>query len=198
MDDEIDVLGDAQRPVSDNELKSVSSVAEELLRKYAVLEDLTRRTTDLKKEIFAIEQKTLPDAMSAVGLKDFTLQDGTYIEVRDFVDAGIKKDDRAEAFKWLEENNFASLIKTEVSVSFGRDSFEEAVAFAKKLRESGMSAEADSSVHPQTLSAWAREQLAQGNTDLPFELLGIFVGKKVKVTLPNAPKSKKKAGVANG
>ena len=155
-----------------------------------------------------IKTKLLPDAMAEAGMSNFSLEDGTGIKVEDFVSGSLPKIDestnetfiasskaRADALRFLEENDGASLIKNVISVSFDKSQHNEALALAAELREKGFDCEVKSDVHPQSYMAWAREALKSG-VNLDPDLLNLFIGRVAKLDIPGfvKPKKRKKGG----
>ena len=86
------------------------------------------------------------------------------------------------------DNNFGSLIKRKLVLSFDADSEEEVVQAKRILLDSGLSFTEQESVNPQTLKSFVKNQLTAAAEDNaakpPFDLFGIFLGKKAKVVLP--------------
>ena len=77
----------------------------------------------------------------------------------------------------------ADLIKTKVTVSFGRSGHNEAIALQHDLRAKGHAAELASDVHAQTLMAFAREKLKSGEP-VDADKLGLFVGRTTQLKEP--------------
>lgn len=186
---DIDVLGDSQKDLGDNAKKTIASVAMRLRDRHRQLADIMKMAELVKKEIQDLETHELPQVMSEIGMKKYTLSDGTEVEVKDVVSAGTVKPTHTEVLNWLREHGHSGLIKSHVSVEFDRGHEQEANLLVSELEEQGQTVTIENGVHAMTFSAWAREQLAQG-TDLPLELLGIWVGKRAKMKLPK--------GEANG
>lgn len=105
----------------------------------------------------------IPDFMDQLGVKSYDLVDGTKISVKEDIKASITKATKEAAMNWLRSVNAGSLIKTEVAVQFGKGEENTASEVANLIRTSyGRDVSKDDTVHPQTLSAWARERLAAG------------------------------------
>lgn len=145
-----------------------------LVRAVALNEELLKAT---KEALRQVQEADLPMAMAEAGITAFTLEDGSGITLKDEVTASIPAKSKGEAFAWLDAHGFGDLIKTEVSTQFGRGEIAEAREIAEFLQSQGLAAEVSQSVHPQTLKAWVREQLAQG-TNVPHELFGIYEATK--------------------
>lgn len=131
--------------------------------------DLALRKEKEKRRI--IREETLPGAMQELGVEKLTLSSGETITISREVYASIPAGARANAHRWLQEHNFGGLLKTEVTVAYGRDSAAEASELAMELEQRGLSVMAIEKIHPQTLKAWLKEQLREG-ADVPLDLFG--------------------------
>lgn len=159
------------------------------------LVELGQSTVKMKREIDAIEeqvsllkqtyndhrQRILPDAMAQLGLIKFSLDDGTEIRVDEFVGGGIPKDPEGKdkAIEWLVDNGAGGIIKTGVSLTFGRDEYEKALKLTEDLKRQGLPVEMGTGVHPQTLHAFVRERMRRGEP-VDQATLGVFVGRVAK------------------
>lgn len=132
--------------------------------------ELERAQNDLRR----VEQEDLPELMREVGMQSVRLADGSTIEVVDEVSCGITEAKRHDAHRWLEANGFGGIIKTEVVVGFGRGEHEAAAACAESV--GGALVER---VHPSTLKAFIKEQMAAGRA-VPFDLFGVHPFAKAK------------------
>lgn len=147
-----------------------------------------------KKRVRLLSEESIPSAMEELQLKNFELLSGEKVSVKPDVYASISDANKPKAFLWLEENGFEGLIKTELSVQFGRDSAEEVeklmLAIQKLNEEEGLLLAPDLSraVNAQTLKAFLREQLAKGEKGLPLDLFG---ARPVTVTTIKKPAAKK-------
>lgn len=173
---------DAAANVTSN-LGEVSKLAHLLVEYDQEIAVAELRLTELKENARRMREESLPSAMNELGLTEVVLGTGEKIKVQLDVYAAIPADQRAKAYLWLEENGFGALIKTEVSVQFGREEREKALELANKLRAEGLEANADASVHAQTLKAWLREQLGAGKV-VPLDLFGARPVSTAKITLP--------------
>lgn len=150
-------------------------LAELLLEARKKVDKLESELTTAKADVRRIEQEDLPELMQELGLETFRLKTGETIEVKLDVECGISEERRAAAHKWLTDNGFSGLIKTEVVVGFGRGEHDAALEFAGKV--GGTAVER---VHPSTLKSFIKEQMEAGNA-IPFDLFGIHPFNRVKV-----------------
>lgn len=165
------------------DLQRVVQLAETLLKLRKAVEGLESQLTTAKADLRRVEQEDLPDLMQELGLETFKLKTGETIEVKQEVDCAISEERRAAAHSWLVDRGFGGLIKTEVVVTFGRGEHEEAEDFADAVTQQGKNPALIERVHPSTLKAFIKEQMAAGAA-VPFDLFGVHPYNKVKVSVP--------------
>jgi hypothetical protein len=149
----------------------------DLEKNIAILEDDLKAA---KHSLQSIRTGRLPDLMAEIQSDHFT-HDGWECKLTDFVSGSLPKNPnkRAAAIKWLEKNEAGGLIKTDVNLSFGRSQYDEANELADNLIKEGHAVVLSSGVHAQTLQAFARERIRNGD-DIDCEVLGLYTGKVVK------------------
>ena len=151
----------------------------------AKIDEQKAELKESEAQMRALSTKTIPDLMDTLGISKFTTTGGHEVSIREFVRGSIPKARTDEAITWLNENGHERLVKQQCVIDFGRED----EAWAKKflrdcaLRVRPLNAAWKRGVHPQTLQAWAREQLA-GGVDIPMELFGIFRQRMSKVVMP--------------
>lgn len=157
----------------------------ELLEEAIALEGAVAQMEDdlkaARSALHALRTGRIPDMMAELQMDEVTFK-GWSVKVDDFVSGSLPKDasKRAKAIEWLEANDGAGLIKTDVSVSFGRSEREQASSLWHSLESDGLPASLVSSVHAQTLQAFARQRIRDGDPIEP-ETLGLYVGKVAKM-----------------
>lgn len=138
-----------------------------------------------------ILRERIPDIMDELALEDFKMTDGSKITVKDDIKCGISEERKPIAFQWLRENDFDGIIKTNVSVAFGKGEAADAEKAKQALIEAGFtSAEINDSVHYQTLKSFVKERLEAG-TNIPLETFGVFQFKIAKITPPKTSTARK-------
>ena len=118
-----------------------------------------------------IREETLPGAMQELQLTNITLSTGEKIGIKQEVYLAVPSESKETAFKWLEDNGFGGLIKTTVSMQFGKGELDVAKHTREELKEMGLDADLKRDVHAQALKAWAREQISEGR-EFPMDLFG--------------------------
>lgn len=175
-------------PTSINE-KSLGELATLVLRAKELegeLANLGNFMAEKEEELKRIKRSSIPFIMQSIGLADFSLSDGSKIEVQKKLTASIKADDKPEAFNWLEGHGYGGIIKTEVVAPMGKGSVEEAKKVAEQMRALGVDASVDRSVHHKTLESFVKERLADGES-LP-ECFSVYEFKEAKISAPKKRK----------
>ena len=161
-------------------LQDVSELAKEVLKAEEEINALETVLSDKKKEHRNLVENRIPAAMQEIGMSNFTMADGSMIEVKPFYSASIPKDRKGEAFEWLRKHGYDDIIKNLVSVQFGRGEDDDASKLIGMIRENGMIPSQTEKIESQTLRAWVREMVEQG-VKFPTELFGAFCGTKANI-----------------
>ena len=102
--------------------------------KLKTLEDKILKAEDdlkkLKEEADVLSGEVIPTMMTEMNISTLKLADGTAVEVKPIYGASISAERKEEAFNWLRINGLGDLIKNEVTVSFGRNEDNKAIAYA--------------------------------------------------------------------
>ena len=166
--------------LKDDQLDSISKLANEaasLERKIADTEQLLK---DHKQSLHKITDEQLPEALETMGLQKFTLKDGAEIAVKPIYAASIPKDRKDEAFQWLRDHEFGDLVKNNVTVTFGRGEDTIAKDFVNMCGAQGFTPSQLEKVEPMTLKAWLRERVEAGDA-VPLDLFGAFISQRATI-----------------
>jgi hypothetical protein len=172
--------------ISDNGVHRLANQAQMLIMAQEAVAECEEDLRIAKEMLRKLEQEEIPSTMQELGVENFTLTNGAKISINTFYDAKISDENRGEALRWLHDHGFGSLIKTEVSCKFDRESYDEAIALTHLLKEKGFDYVDKETVHPMTLKTFVKTQIESTEEDVarpPKELFGIYIGKKAKVTL---------------
>lgn len=165
-------------------LEAQINAAVELIRE---IEDLEKFTKEKKGELAELTNKAIPDAMAAAGVQSFKTNAGTKVDIKEFISGSLPKEDEArnKALVWLEENGAASLIKGTITAEFpkGDDNARARNQAAEALKGLGVDFAENETIHAQTLYAYARERMRNGE-EVPFDLLGLYAGRTAKIAVP--------------
>jgi hypothetical protein len=188
----IDLAADGARTrASDADKRAIADLAERARYLEETIAELEAAAAVHAKEMRMILTDLLPQAMLAVRMKKFELEDGSAVNIKDVVRASIPKPKSEEALDWLRDNGHGDLIKNVlvVTVDRGKDNVVAAIKDAAiKLGVEEENLETKTSVHPQTLSAFCRDMLERG-ADVPSDLLGLYVGKEAVIKTPKEGKT---------
>jgi hypothetical protein len=135
----------------------------------------------LKEEADVLSGEVIPTMMTEMNISTLKLADGSAVEVKPIYGASISAERKEEAFNWLRTNGLGDLIKNEVTVSFGRNEDNKAIAYANLAAENGYQPSQKLKVEPMTLKALVRERIEAGK-DMPSDLFNVFAGNRTKIT----------------
>jgi nucleoid DNA-binding protein len=168
-------------------LERLTALANEAKRLESEIIEETEEIGKKQGKLEAILKNFIPTIMEELGMEQFKLKDGSQVEVKKVVHASISDENKPDAFKWLEEHDFDGIIKTKVLSSFGKGEIDDAKEALETLQKAGFEATMDRSIHAQTLKAFVRERLEEGD-NIPVTTFGVFEYKLAKITLPRRPK----------
>ena len=158
-----------------SELSKITSLAHDLIDIETYIKQQEDQLSKLKLEKQDIVTRQLPELMAEAGMgsgDDITV-DGWKFLLTEYVSGSWPKDAirRAAAKSLLEEYDALGLLKTNVSVAFGRGEEKIAAKAAKAISKYGDPV-IDENVHHSSLAAFARERLSKGE-EIDFETLGL-------------------------
>lgn len=154
------------------EVGEIAALAKLQLSLVAQQQELELELKGLSEKLRRVQEIDLPAAMQQAGVSEIKLPDGYKITVKEDVYASIPAENKDGAFEWLREHGFGDLIKNEVAVSFGKGEEDQAASLLRELDANGWrNYQQKTAVHPQTLKALVREQLAKG-AEFPMDLFG--------------------------
>ena len=167
--------------VSGEGMVRLNTLAEKLAVAELDVAELEKTLSESKKYLQHVRTKEMPDLMIEMEIEE-VVHKGMRFSLNDFISGSIPSDEtrRRKAFIWLEDNGSAQIIKTNISLDFGRGDYEAARQVEEMLAEEGHAPTLRESVHASTLKAWARERLEAGES-IDLEVLGLYVGKAVSV-----------------
>ena len=134
----------------------------------------------LQEEADILSGDVIPTMMQEMNISTLKLADGSAVEVKPIYGASISAERKEEAFNWLRTNGLGDLIKNEVTVSFGRNEDNKAIAYASLAAERGYQPSQKLKVEPMTLKALVRERIEAGK-DMPSDLFNVFAGNRNKI-----------------
>ena len=153
--------------------------------KLQVLEDeiveQEKKLKELKRNQELLSGEVIPTMMTEMNISTLKLADGSAVEVKPVYGASIPVAKKEEAYTWLRENGLGYLIKNEITVAFGRNEDNKAMAYATLAQGQGYEPIQKLKVEPMTLKALVRERLESGQ-EMPSDLFNVFAGNRTKIT----------------
>tara|TARA_R100001126_G_C4878760_1_gene177781 strand:- start:1598 stop:2143 length:546 start_codon:yes stop_codon:yes gene_type:complete len=166
--------------VDTDKVKSISELCNRLLD----LQEQARRIEDNLKskndEIRVLSEQEIPNLMQEAGVSEFKLADGSSVSVKPFYAAKIPVSKTDEAFQWLTGNGYGDLIKNTVSLNFGKSEDNVANSLVEDLKSKGHNVSQKKKVEPQTLKAFVKEAIQNGQ-NVPMDLFGIYISNKTTI-----------------
>ena len=161
-------------------LTSVAELARQIRDKEERIQDLEEKLKDEKKTLLKLTDEEMPAMLAEIGISSFSLDDGSTVEVKQTYGASILTDNRSAAYEWLRDNGYDDIIKNTVRCQFGRGEDDQASAFAAFAQQQGYVPEQKTEIHPQTLRAFVKERVEEGDA-FPMELFGAWVGQRAVI-----------------
>ena len=161
-------------------MEDIATACNKLLDVQKEVSELEDKLKKKKEEELKLSEQDIPNLMQKAGAASIKLTDGTAVEIKPYYGARIPASRTEEAFDWLRENNFADLIKNNVTLTFGRNEDNVAKSIVDDLRNKGHNVKQAEKVEPMTLKAFVREQIEKGK-DVPADLFGVYVATRTKI-----------------
>ena len=182
MEDNTSVF-DEGAPVDAGVLRPIIARLDDALALQDEIEALEELLKTRKKDLHILRTKALPDAMASAGVSSFESDKGVKVNVEQFVSGSLPKDpeERTKAFDELIKAGGKDLIVNNIDIVFTKSQHNEAISVFEGLKEQGYAPSLTEKVHPQTLYAFVREKLRNGDP-LNYKVLGVFVGQVAKIT----------------
>lgn len=161
-------------------LTSVAALARQIRDKEDRISSLEEDLKAEKKALLKLTDEDMPAMLAEIGISSFSLDDGSQVEVKQTYGASILVKNRPQAYEWLRDNGYDDIIKNSVICQFGRGEDDQASAFAAFAQQQGYVPEQKTEIHPQTLRAFVKERVEEGD-DFPMELFGAWVGQRAVI-----------------
>lgn len=166
--------------VKNEDLSSIGALAKRAKQLEKEIEEIESVLKERKEQQRKLLEESIPGMLQELGMKTFTMADGSKIEIKAYYSASIKEENRAVAYEWLRKNGYDDIIKNTVSVRFGRNEDKLCEALINQLREQNYPVEQTEKIEPQTLKAWAKEMVERG-VEFPTETFGLYTGHKATI-----------------
>lgn len=147
---------------SDQSMSSLTTAGQALYDAEQKVLNLEARLKEAKKARDAIAMSSIPDLMAEMGIEEIKMTGGRKVEVKEVLSVTPKAADRPKVMEAVVEQGAGALIKTTVSVPFGRGEDEKVKALLTLLQDQGHQAKCDTKIEPSTLKKHVRERLESG------------------------------------
>jgi len=165
---------------SKDKLESLVALAERFIEEKDAIKEADDALKAAKKAFAKTERGDLPDLMAELGVPLLKLDNGMVISIAEDCTASLSNTTRGPALDWMIEHDYGGLIKTEVTVAYGRGERDEAVELVKKLDALDIRADLSETVHHSTLKSFVKERLAEGDA-IPMDLFNVYPFNKATV-----------------
>ena len=179
--EKIDIEKMSNIDLSQDSVKSISDKCNQLNTLKKQIEKDEESLSLLKHKARDMEERIIPEMMQEAGVSLLKLSDGSTVEVKPFYAAKIPESRVEEAFSWLRGKGFEDIIKNTVTASFNRGQDNQVSELIKVCEEHGFNYNKKEKVEPMTLKAFVKEQV-EGGKELPFDLFGVYIATKTKIT----------------
>ena len=179
--EKIDIEKMSNIDLSQDSVKSISDKCNQLNTLRKQIEKDEESLSLLKHKARDMEERIIPEMMQEAGVSLLKLSDGSTVEVKPFYAAKIPESRVEEAFSWLRGKGFEDIIKNTVTASFNRGQDNEVSELIKVCEDHGFNYNKKEKVEPMTLKAFVKEQVEAGK-ELPFDLFGVYIANKTKIT----------------
>ena len=164
-----------------NNAKTLSDQVTKLQSLEDEIDEQEKKLKELKRNQELLSGEVIPTMMTEMNISTLKLADGSAVEVKPVYGASIPVAKKEDAFTWLRENGLGDLIKNEITVAFGRNEDNKAMAYANLAQGQGYEPVQKLKVEPMTLKALVRERLESGQ-EMPSDLFNVFAGNRTKIT----------------
>ena len=164
-----------------NNAKALSDQVTKLQSLEDEIDEQEKKLKELKRNQELLSGEVIPTMMTEMNISTLKLADGSAVEVKPVYGASIPAAKKEDAFNWLRKNGLGDLIKNEITVAFGRNEDNKAMAYANLAQGQGYEPIQKLKVEPMTLKAMVRERLASGQ-EMPSDLFNVFAGNRTKIT----------------
>lgn len=161
----------------------LNQLADELIAAQREVARIQEELTTANNVVKDITENRIPSVAEGLEGK-FDLGNDRVLEIKEDIRASVAGDRLVPAVQWLDENNYSSIVKRTLVFEFGKDDDEKVKKFKESvapiIKEQKLVMKEKTAIHPQTLLAWVKERLKEGDK-IPSETFGIFRQRTAKV-----------------
>ena len=153
--------------------KTLSDLVRKLRSVEKEIADAEEHVKALKREKHILSVENIPMLMDEMGVDRLDV-DGVTVTKKMTVHAYIPPDRKDEVFSWLRENNLDSIIKNDVTCSFGKGQDNSAKNVIAILQEAGFDPSTKTHIHASTLKAFVKERV-ENSKPIDLDMFGAYV-----------------------
>jgi hypothetical protein len=178
-------FGEGAASAAPDALASVKKLTAEAADVMRAIDDLEEAAKASKARLHHIRSTLLPDICAEAGVPGIKLEDGTELNIEDFVSGSLPKDPekRKEALDEVIKCGGKELITSDLGISFTKTQHNEALSLVDELSQRGFGVDFKEGVHPQSLLKFVREKLKAGE-EIDTARMGVFNARIAKIKIP--------------
>ena len=175
-----DVLNDAESLRAlprDAQLSKLTDLCLSQLKLEEAVIDMEAALAQARENLRQTSEISIPTLMTELGLQSITLNNGKVVSIKPYVSAKSTP----QVVEWLSQNGYDEVIKGTLKAVFPKGYPHDALARIKDyMGKEGLAAEAETTVHYQTLVAWVKDAMQKG-INFPRDLFQVFQGYKTTI-----------------
>lgn len=172
--------------VGDNLMSRIEGLAQEQLDAEMRVDHLTEQLAEAKATHRILAEKKMPELLDEadLGESEIVTPAGHKIKLHEVIRGSIPKGNEEAAFKWLEDNHNANLIKRTFAIEFGKDQEKWADKFERDCnqRKKALNIKRKKGVHAGTLQAFIKKSLDDG-VPIPLDVFGAYRQRFAKIKM---------------
>lgn len=184
IDFEADAKEQEDKGASNDQLTRLGELVDYQRGLEQTISNLEERLKDIKASHRKVSEETIPSILDETGLSEVRLKDGTKVIVKSEMAVSTTGKYRDAINKWLEENDYADLIKDELSIPFSRGEEEKVRHVAAFLEEAHQSFDRKRYVASATFKSFIKGLLDEGERPVPLSELGVHIFRKTTLKSP--------------
>lgn len=167
-------------PQTEDAARRITKLAKEQLRIEGEIAALEEQMSVKNDELKRVSEDRLPALLQELGIEKMTLETGEEVALKKTIHASLSKERAPAGIAWLVSHKHGGIVKSAVTASFEAGQIKEAKKLATVIKKAGFEPTVAQTVHPQTLGAFVREQIAKG-TAIPLDIFGVHESMKATV-----------------
>ena len=159
--------------------RTLSDLVRKLRDVESQIEDADIHLKSLKQEKHKLSVENIPALMDEMGVDRLDV-DGVTVQRKMMVHASIPVGRREEAYDWLRSEGLDTIIKNDITCSFGKGEDNLAGDVVGILRNKGFDPVAKTHIHPSTLKAFVKERVTDGKP-IDLDMFGAFIANAAEI-----------------